>query len=137
MTEQSYILHITIHYIMEKISHNGSLSTSTDFKLKDGSQIRIEVWFTISCSASNRNTFYKFNVFTKKKYGRKWYFKFASKTPKDDRIFKIISEQQLYTAFYNHWYKLNPIRIFSKGSYNSELTNFSVEEKQAEKHYNY
>ena len=121
---------------MEKISHNGSLSTKTDFRLESGMKIRIEVWFTTECTAANQATYYNFNVSTKGKGCRNWIFQFKSKNSLDERILELISEEQLYTAYFNHWSKLNPVRMFSNGGINSEYVNFRVKEKtQQSKHY--
>lgn len=123
---------------MEKISHNGSFSTKTDFRLKDGSQVRLEVWFQTECTYANRLTVYACNVSTKGKGCRKWIFQFQSDNSKDRRILQFVSEEQLYTAYYNHWSKLNPVRMFANGSLNGELLNISVTEKrQPIRHYNY
>ncbi len=121
---------------MEKISHVGSLSTKTDFKLETGNYVRIEVWFTTECTSANQGTYYNCNVSTKGKGCRNWHFEFRSNHAKDKRILELISEEQLYTAYYNHWTKLNPIRIFENGRINNELNNFTVNEKKyPSKHY--
>jgi len=121
---------------MEKVSHNGTLSTKTDFRLESGIQVRVEVWFTNEYV--NESTYYNFNVSTKGKGCRNWIFKFRSRYVKDERIFELITEEQLYTAYYNHWVKLNPIRIFSNGRINGEYKNFTVKEKEYQsKHYTF
>jgi len=123
---------------MENISHNGSLSTKTDFRLKRGGQIRIEVWLTTECTSTNSATYYNCNVSAKGKGCRNWIFKFKSKYAKDERILELITEEQLYTAYHNHWIKLNPIRIFSNGCFNGEYKNFTVKEKEYQsKHYDF
>ncbi len=123
---------------MKSILHKGNLSTSTDFRLEDGSLVRIEVWYTTECTVSNQHTYYNCNVSTKGKGCRNWVFKFKSENSKDKKILDLISEEQLYEAYFNHWSKLNPIRMFSGGQYNSELVNFTVKEKQLNtKHYVY
>jgi len=120
----------------EKVSHNGSYSTKTDFKLANGNQVRVEVWLVTECTNANKLTYYNCNISTKGKGCRNWVFEFRSNHAKDSKILELISEKQLYTAYYNHWSKLNPIRIFANGSLNSELNRFTVKEKpQQLKHY--
>lgn len=123
---------------MEKISHKGSFSTITDFTLENGNHVRIVVWFKTEYTSANQGTYYVFNLYTKGKGCRNWIIKFNSKYAKDERSLEYISEEQLYTSFYNHWIKLNPIRIFSNGSINGEYVNFTVSEKQQEsKHFQF
>ena len=121
---------------MEKISHNGSLSTKTDFRLESGMQIRIEVWFTTECTVANQATYYNCNVSTKGKGCRNWIFKFRGENSINERILQLITKEQLYTAYFNHWNKLNPVRMFSDGSVNGEYVNFTVKEKPPQsRHY--
>jgi len=121
---------------MEKITHNGGFSTITDFRLENGTQVRIEVWFSTQYTVSNKSTSYNFNLSTKNKGYKKWTFQFRSENSLDKRAFEYITEQQLYKAYFNHWKKINPIRLFSGGSMNSELINFKVNEIPTEqKHY--
>jgi hypothetical protein len=123
---------------MEEISHNGSLCTKTDFKLDTGARVRVEVWFTTEATSANRATYYNCNIFTKGKGCRNWIFRFRSKNSLDERIFEFITEEQLYTAYHNHWVKLNPIRHFSSGSFNGKLMYFRVKEKtQQTDHYSF
>jgi len=123
---------------MEIVSHNGGFSTKTDFKVETGGQVRVEVWLTTECTVSNRGTYFNCNISTKGKRCRNWIFAISSNTSKDERIFDFISEGQLYTAYYNHWIKLNPIRMFANSIINSELVHFTVNEKsQPQRHYAY
>tara|TARA_B110000503_G_C6846467_1_gene288972 strand:- start:225 stop:593 length:369 start_codon:yes stop_codon:yes gene_type:complete len=120
---------------MEKVSHQGNLATKTDFRVETGGLVRIEVWLTTICTVSNQATYYNCNVSTKGRGCRNWVFEFRSEG-KDGRILELITEEQLYTAYHNHWIKLNPIRIFSGSRINGELTNFTVTEKEYQsKHY--
>jgi hypothetical protein len=52
---------------MEKITHNGSFSTRTDFRLESGEQIRLEVWYSTECTYANSITYYSCNVYKKGK----------------------------------------------------------------------
>lgn len=122
---------------MEKISHIGSLWTMTDFKLKDGSQIRLKVGLRSSCTVANTHTFYTVHVYIKGYKCRNWVYEFESDNCVDKRILEKVTEQQLYDAYYNHWQKLNPVRIFSKSQCNSELRDFSVIESKQDKHFAY
>ena len=115
---------------MEKVTHKGSLATITDFKQYLGGYIRIEVWFTTEATSANMGTYYNCNVYTKGKGCRNWIFQFKSTRALDERILDLISKEELYTAYYNHWVKLNPIRLFAGGSIDGELIHFSVKEKQ-------
>lgn len=123
---------------MEKISHNGGFSTRTDFRLESGEQVRIEVWLITEYTNSNRGTYYTCNLSTKGKGCRNWVYKFTSNESKDKRIFEYLTEQQLYTAYNNHWSKLNPVRIFANGCINGEFVEFTVKEKpQQLRHFAY
>lgn len=123
---------------METVLHNGGFSTKTDFRLENGGQVRLEVWFTTEFTNSNKGTYYNCNISTKGKGCRNWVFIFRSSSSKDERFFDFITEDQLYTAYFNHWNKLNPARIFALGSINSELVHFTVNEKsQPQRHYEY
>lgn len=84
---------------MEKISHIGSLWTITDFRLTNGSQIRLKVGLQTECNIANTHTFYKTYVFKKCYKCRNWIYQFESKNQIDERILNLISKQQLYTAF--------------------------------------
>lgn len=119
----------------KNISHIGSLWTMTDFKLKDGSQIRLKVSVKLVCTVANTSTFYITHVFTKGNKCRNWIYQFESKKPLDERILEIITEQQLYKAYYNHWQKLNPVRLFFKGQVNSEFVDCKVIENHQITHF--
>lgn len=123
--------------MVEKISHIGNLWTITDFKLEDKSQIRLKVRLVTECSVANTWTYYKTYVYKKGYKCRNWVFNFESDNMVDSRILQLISKEQLYIAYYNHWQKINPIRFFHKGIINGELINFEVEEKTQNKHYSY
>jgi len=110
---------------MEKITNNGGFSTKTDFKLDNGDRIRVEVWYVTEYTSANKGTYYNCNISTKGKGCSKWIHKLNGKTAKDESVLKVITEDQLYTAYYNHWAKC----IFSNGSLNGELIDFTVKEK--------
>lgn len=122
---------------MENISHIGSLWTMTDFKLEDGSQIRLKVGLKTICTSANFHTFYVIHVFKKGFKCRNWIYQFEAENHLDKRILNEISEEQLYHAYYNHWQKINPIRFFNNGQINGEFVNFKVNEKFQDKHFAY
>jgi hypothetical protein len=113
---------------MESVSHNGSFSTKTDFRLVDGSQVRLEVWLQTELTSANVATYCVCNLSTKGKGCVNWNFQFKSARSLDDRILKVLTHQQLYSAYSNHWVKLNPIRLFCNSSVNGEYVEFSVTE---------
>jgi len=120
---------------MTNISHIGNLWTITDFKLEDKSQIRLKVKFETVCTVTNTWTYYKTHVYKKGYKCKIWEYNFEMENGLDSRVLQLISEEQLYTAYYNHWQKLNPIRMFSNTMVDSELVNFRVKEKTQDKHF--
>ena len=123
--------------IMEEITHNGSLSTSTIFKKEDGSKVKISVWLTTEHTISNQHTYYNCNIETKGKSCRNWVFEFNARNSTSEHIFDYITKEQLYQAYYNHWMKLNPIRLFSKGQINSKLNIDMKEKEHPKEHFAY
>jgi hypothetical protein len=121
--------------MITNISHIGNLWTITDFRLEDKSQIRLKVKFETVCTVANTWTYYKTFVYKKGYKCMNWVFEFEMENAVDIRILKLISEEQLYNAYYNHWQKLNPIRKFNRGIINSELVDFKVKEKTQDKHF--
>lgn len=109
-----------------RISHKGSLTTITEFVLpnKQG-KVKLEVLFESDWVQSG--CYYTFRLYTKGYKCKNWVNQFKSENPLDPRVFEYVSNQQLYTAFHNHWNKLNPVRLFSQGRYNSELTSSQVQ----------
>lgn len=112
-----------------RIEHLGSRVTDTIFLLPDKSMIKISVSLDTSISVSQNITAYRYRLLTKKKGCRNWNFEYSSGSDgpltKERERFNI-DDKTLYRAFYNHWNKLNPFRIFSNGSINNDLT-FPVE----------
>ena len=122
---------------MENISHIGSLWTITDFRLDDGSLIRLKVGFELVITICNQRTFYKTHVYTKGYKCKNWVYNYETDNSIDNRILDKISEEQLYQAYYNHWQKMNPIRMFNNNTVNGELINFKVKENFQEKHFSF
>lgn len=109
-----------------KTEHYGSRFTDTIFKKSDGSHIKLRIMFESEISVSLNMTFYRYILFTKVKGGRNWVEKFDCKNERYHRD-KIkndfgIDDKTLYRAFYNHWNKLNPFRLFRTGETNGILT---------------
>ena len=129
-------LHENFYVVTMKgnVSHTGSLYTATDYRLSDGSMVRLNVTLEKLHTVSNFHTYYKIYVYTKGRRCSKWIYQFTSERTLDERITAMITNQQLYEALNNHWVKLNPIRIFSTLQYDNELKNFSVEEVKQTKH---
>ena len=116
---------------MEQIINIGSLFTITEFRAKDGSMFKIKVYFETSSNVAFSLTEYKCSVYTKNKWCSNWHYKGTKTAIEVIRNFSFITENQLYTALYNHWNKLNPIRIFNRSETNGLLGDFSVKEKLA------
>jgi len=121
---------------MGKVSKIGNVWTITDFKLSDSSQIRLKVGLVTNCTISDSSTYFLIHVYTKKYKCRSWEYQGPYKdieslliTYNNDLV-----RQQVYTALYNHWEQINPIRMFATNNIGNEMTDFSVEELKTEKH---
>ncbi len=112
----------------KEISHIGSLWTISDFRQSDGSIVRIKVRLSSTCTIANQITSYEYSLYVKGYRCRNFVLKYSSDRPLDERIVDYLSEQELYEAFYNHWIKLNPFRMFSNSQTNSVLGSFRVTE---------
>lgn len=105
-----------------KITHNGSRYTKTHIKNSNKDTIIISVWITSDLYGHNQLLIYNHSISVKKYKCRNEEFKYCSKTTLDDRYKDYITEQDLYTAYHNHWNKINPITLFSNGVINGEHT---------------
>ena len=104
-----------------KVVHFGSRVTDIWFRKEDGSVIKIRVWISSVCNVSGNLTFFNHVIEVKGFKCRKFQYKYTSKEPKDLRYKEFLTEKQLYEAYHIHWSKLNPLKLFSKGSINGVL----------------
>lgn len=97
------------------ISAQGTLYTVTQFRNKDNSTVRVKVWFDKESTYANSITFYNYRVDVRK-YKHKIFNKVTVGYNTANKEYKkYMTEQDLYTCFFNHWHTVNPIRIFSTG----------------------
>jgi len=121
-----------------KVTVMGSLATCTYFKDEKGITYRVEVRFGQTITVSNQITFYEAHFYKKNFKGRM--YKYLGSTtgcnvPDDQRknIFdwkSIFTEQDLYTAYHNHWDNLNPLKAFCFTHHNSHYLDFLVIPKE-------
>lgn len=104
---------------VEKIYHQNSRITRTVFRLENGDCVKVSVWFSENWIQAQ--TYYNFSIDVKKFRCKKYEYKATSKSALDEIYKEYITEEMLYTAYHNHWDKLNPIRKFSKGKINGVI----------------
>ena len=107
-------------------SQMGNRITRTHFIDEDKNEIRVDVWFESECNVSNNNTYYVYAI-NKRGY-RCRNFHYIGKSYGTKEVGKYLPEQDLYTAFHNHWDNINPLKAFANGMINSQYINFKVKE---------
>lgn len=101
---------------VEKILHTGSRITRTIFRLDNGDSVKVSVWFEDRWTQGQ--IWYNFVIETKKYKHKKYLYRITSDNSLDERYKEYITEEMLYQSYHNHWDKLNPIKMFSKGCIN-------------------
>lgn len=104
-----------------KTTHKGSRYTSTWFKGLNKETIIVTTWIEIGLYGHNQLLFYRHSIAIKGFKKKNTEFIYTSNDHNDERYKEYITEHQLYESYHNHWNKINPIRLFSSGQYNSEI----------------
>lgn len=104
-----------------KITHNGSRYTRSYFRDEKNNTIIVTVFIDSGMYGHNALLYYKHYIEVIKYRCRNKEFKYTSSSYGDNRYKNYITKQQLYEAYHNHWNKINPFRLFSSGSINSDL----------------
>jgi hypothetical protein len=118
-----------------EVIHIGSLWTITTIRKENGNRIVIKVRIkTPSPTIVNQHTLYCYSVSMIPK-GHKLPILIKDFEENDNygKMCTNYNEQDIYTALFNHWEKLNPLRIFSTEQTNSVLGNFTVEKIELNK----
>ena len=106
----------------QSVSCIGTLYTFTVFNL-NGVTIKIKVGFNSECNISRKITWYHPYIYIKQ-YKHK---KFVLRT--DLKIEDLLTKQEIYDCYYNHWCNLNPLKEFSTSSVDGVNVAFSVKGK--------